>query len=516
MNFRKFSCFLLVLFVFLFPLFSFAQSQNPTPTYNHTSVGETSAIIEGQINGSGLNLGYAIIFGAIPKFLINVVPILPDIDGKYSVQINNLLGSTNYYYQMVYGPTASAVGPVKTFKTSASSLILNHQNVNQAGARIVGSVSPGHPTFIIKYGRDQDLKDGSFSPAIDSYGGFSQYFPLSFPPETTIFYRAVDPILPFLFYSPLKSFKTIPESVNFDIRNLTSSSVSIFGSVTDGTPAPKVLVSLDGPVNAQTVEIESDPELDSTNSWQANFSGLEPNSRYFVRVAKRSDPTFTYLIKDFTTTSSDISLQFFSITDSSMKVSGNLPFGTDSIVLCFATSEAVLVSAPDCGSGPIFAAVDGGDVFETTITNLAPNTMYYFVARNQTNTKDISEVFEIQTFPPAGPATVGNEIVLPDGPDSLVPCNGLDCDFNSVMQLANNIINFLLKTIALPLFALILAYVGWLYMSSASNPSQRSKAKGILINSVVGFVIAMAAFLIIKLVLETLGYNDGGISFINF
>ncbi len=514
MNFKKTLSLILVFCFFSLPFFSFAQSQNPAPTYNHTTVGETSAVIEGTIFGSGLNLGYAIIFGAIPQFLINVAPIIPNIDGSYSIKINNLLGSTNYYYQMVYGPTASAVGPVKTFKTTASSLILNHQDINQAGAKIVGTVSPGHPNFIIKYGKTTDIKDGSFSLGIDSYGGFSQYFPLSFPPETTVFYRAVDPVLHFVYYSPLKSFTTISESVNFDIRNLTSSSVSIFGSVTNGTPAPRVLLSIDGPVSPQTVEIQNDPVLDETNSWQANFNGLEPNTKYFARVAKRSDPTYTYLIKDFTTTSSDVVLQFFNVTDVSMKVSGNLPFGTDSIILCFATDKTNLVTSPDCGSGPISEAVLDSSVFETTITNLAPNTIYYFVVRNETNTKDISEVFEIQTFPPAGPGNIGNDIVLPVGPDSLVPCKGLDCDFNSLMKLANNIIDFLLKRIALPIFALIFAYVGWLYMSSAANPSQRSKAKGILINSVVGFIIAMAAFLIIELILTTLGYE--GISFINF
>lgn len=514
MNFRKILTSILVVTVFFAPLFSFAQTQTQLPTYNHTSVGETSAVIGGQFYGPGLNLGYAIIFGALPKFLVNVIPIVPDIDGKYSVQVTNLQGSTNYYYQMVYMPNTSAIGPVKTFKTSASSLILNHQDVNQTGAKLVGSVSEGHPDFIIKYGKNKYVSEGSFSLNIDSYGGFSQYFPLSFPPNTTIFYRAVDPILPFLYYSPLKSFKTISESVTFDIRNLTSSSVSIFGSVTNGTPAPRVLISVDGPVTPQTVEIQNDPVLDATNSWQADFNGLEPNTKYFVRVAKRSDPTYTYLIKDFTTTSSNVVLQFFNVTDVSMKVSGNLPFGTDSVVLCFATDKTNLSIAPNCGSGPISAPTPDGTVFETSITNLAPNTTYYFMVRNATNTKDISEVFEIQTFPPAGPTTTGTDIVLPDGPDSLVPCKGLDCDFNSVMQLANNIINFLLKTIALPLFGLIFAYVGWLYMSSAANPSQRSNAKKILINSVVGFVIAMAAFLIIKLVLSTLGYE--GISFINF
>src|SRR5665648_264385 len=37
------------------------------------------------------------------------------------------------------------------------------------------------------------------------------------------------------------------------------------------------------------------------------------------------------------------------------------------------------------------------------------------------------------------------------------------CDFNMLMALINKVINFLLITLATPLFALILIYVGWLY-----------------------------------------------------
>jgi len=502
-----------VFIVFLFPSFSFAQT--PSATYNHSNIRETEVAIIGQVSGEGFEqFGYAIIFGSSESLLLNIVPISPGLNGDYSVEIKNLLGGTDYYYTMVYGLTAISMGPVKNFKTLNSSLILNHKDVSQNGAKLHGSVSPGHPDFIIKYGKTQALEGGSFSLSIDEYGGFEEYFPDNFPVNTTIYYRAVNPLIPTFYYSPIKSFKTKVESVTFDFRNVSSSAVSVFGSVTNGTPAPKIFLTKDGPVSAQTVELQNDPVLDESNNWKADFDGLEPNTKYFARASKVSDPSYTYLVKSVTTTSSNINLQFFNITDSSMKVSGNLPIGTDAVILCFATSEQVLVSAPDCGSGLLYEAVQNSGVFETTVTNLAPDTTYYFVVRNEADTVDLSAIFDVLTFPTDSNVQLGGEIELPEGPETLVPCDGLDCDFAQLMKLVNNIINFLLKTIALPIFALIFAYVGWLYMSSAESPDQRNKAKSILKNSVIGFIIAMAAFVVIKTILVSLGYE--GINYMDF
>lgn len=83
------------------------------------------------------------------------------------------------------------------------------------------------------------------------------------------------------------------------------------------------------------------------------------------------------------------------------------------------------------------------------------------------------------------------------------------CDFDALMKLINTVINFLLFVIATPLFALILVYVGWLYISSMGSPENITKSKTILKNAFLGYVIALAAWLIVKTILVSLGFEAG-------
>jgi len=83
-----------------------------------------------------------------------------------------------------------------------------------------------------------------------------------------------------------------------------------------------------------------------------------------------------------------------------------------------------------------------------------------------------------------------------------------DCDFNMVMSLINKVINFVLVTLATPLFALIIMYVGFLYLSAGGNPKNIEKSKTILKNALLGYVIALAAWLIVKSILLSLGFTD--------
>lgn len=81
------------------------------------------------------------------------------------------------------------------------------------------------------------------------------------------------------------------------------------------------------------------------------------------------------------------------------------------------------------------------------------------------------------------------------------------CDFEMVMAIINKVITFLLVTIATPLFALILIYVGWIYLSAGGSPETVTKAKHIFKNVIIGYVIALAAWLIVKTILSTLGFE---------
>ena len=82
------------------------------------------------------------------------------------------------------------------------------------------------------------------------------------------------------------------------------------------------------------------------------------------------------------------------------------------------------------------------------------------------------------------------------------------CDFAYFMKLVNNIINFLLFTIATPLVALIIIYTGYLFLTAGGSAGQTEKAKHILFNVVVGYVIALAAWLIINTIMKSLNFQE--------
>jgi len=88
----------------------------------------------------------------------------------------------------------------------------------------------------------------------------------------------------------------------------------------------------------------------------------------------------------------------------------------------------------------------------------------------------------------------------------LVPaCPTGGCGFDQLMTLINKVIKFLLVDIATPLAAIVFAYAGFLLITAGGDPGQVTKAKSIIKNLLIGFVIALAAWLIINTILTGLG-----------
>ena len=82
------------------------------------------------------------------------------------------------------------------------------------------------------------------------------------------------------------------------------------------------------------------------------------------------------------------------------------------------------------------------------------------------------------------------------------------CNFSHLIQLANTLITFLIR-ISSFLAAIAFTYVGWLYVTSGGDSGKKSEAKGILMKVVIGFVLVLGAWLIVKLILTSLGYGGG-------
>jgi hypothetical protein len=107
---------------------------------------------------------------------------------------------------------------------------------------------------------------------------------------------------------------------------------------------------------------------------------------------------------------------------------------------------------------------------------------------------------------------------------SLVPCDNTPdtsgkiahpCDFNAFMNMVNTDIRFILYDMVVPIAAIMFVYAGFLLITAGEETSHaRTKAKEIFTNTVIGLIIAVAAFIIINTVLHILGYDGSWIGFV--
>lgn len=82
------------------------------------------------------------------------------------------------------------------------------------------------------------------------------------------------------------------------------------------------------------------------------------------------------------------------------------------------------------------------------------------------------------------------------------------CDFDYFMKLINKVIEFLLFKIATPLLALIIMYVAYIYLTSGGSSEKVGKAKHIFFNVVIGYIVALGAWLLISAILSSLGVDE--------
>jgi len=87
----------------------------------------------------------------------------------------------------------------------------------------------------------------------------------------------------------------------------------------------------------------------------------------------------------------------------------------------------------------------------------------------------------------------------------LVPCNGTDCKVCHLFQLITNITEFLFKQIALPLAGLMFLVGGIMMISAGGVESRYKNGKEILVNTLIGLVIVLAAFAIVNTIIMFFG-----------
>lgn len=112
-------------------------------------------------------------------------------------------------------------------------------------------------------------------------------------------------------------------------------------------------------------------------------------------------------------------------------------------------------------------------------------------------------------FISAAPAYAAN-LPLLDPTFSIVPteCRACPCGAGGALQLIQNLMNAAIS-FAVVAFVLVIVYAGFLLILTPTNPEARSKAKSVLGNAVIGFIIVLSAWIVVDFAMKIL-YSGGG------
>ncbi len=86
---------------------------------------------------------------------------------------------------------------------------------------------------------------------------------------------------------------------------------------------------------------------------------------------------------------------------------------------------------------------------------------------------------------------------------TLVPCMGDACKACNLVDLANNIINFLI-VLAVLIAGILFAWAGFIMVTSAGNMSKVKKAKDIFVDVLIGVIIVLSGWIIINTIMSIL------------
>lgn len=89
-------------------------------------------------------------------------------------------------------------------------------------------------------------------------------------------------------------------------------------------------------------------------------------------------------------------------------------------------------------------------------------------------------------------------------PQGLVPCDGPDCNFASLVQLGQIIINWLVY-ISVIVAAVLFGWAGVKYVTAGGDPGKIKEARDIIRKTLIGFLFVIGAWLIVYTITEALG-----------
>jgi hypothetical protein len=89
------------------------------------------------------------------------------------------------------------------------------------------------------------------------------------------------------------------------------------------------------------------------------------------------------------------------------------------------------------------------------------------------------------------------------GYGNLVPCNGPECNACLLVQLGENLLNWLIGVLMV-IFSIIIAWAGFKLVISGGNVQAKSEAKSMITNALIGLIVVLAGWLIVDTAMRML------------
>lgn len=154
--------------------------------------------------------------------------------------------------------------------------------------------------------------------------------------------------------------------------------------------------------------------------------------------------------------------------------------------------------------------LNGAGFYQNTFTGLTPDTVYFVFVRDANTQNVLLGPLEVTTPSPLGSGTNTSNVPVTPTYNGLVACDGPDCNFNTLIDTINRVINFLIFYIGFPIVAIVIAWAGVKLLTSGGNEKAKSEAKSMIFKVIIGLVVALLCWAIIKLILVGLGYTSTG------
>ncbi len=316
--------------------------------------------------------------------------------------------------------------------------------------------------------------------------------------------------------------------LSLQAANVTQTKATITGKAQRSTPSFDILVDtkLTG-----TFTDKFSPQVQSDGTFSYQLTGLSPAYTYhFLAVATGNDTTRLSAVNSFVTPAVDAKLYVSKLDDKSATIQATISEGAKNPAIIYSTQFGNLGT-------PVSMTLSNG-IYSASLSGLKENTNYYYQLVGDSYQKPGTQVYytavmSFVTLPtvvaPTGtiPTIVGSDITGLNASGStaisssyndgaLVGCGTggpltaqgrQACGFPEAMALINRIINFLIFLVAPIIAVCVILYAGILILTAGGATENISKAKGMIWKVVIGLVIAMGAWLLVKSLLVALGVD---------